>query len=154
MCRNGAISVQNARKIPWLPKKSRYFHGRSVGIRTRGLLDPNQARYQTSPHPVSHAIIRKYHAFVKYRSWFCIIAEPRTYYVQGCFHGIPNRIRTITQKGNGSSVSKRLLPLAIQRGAYSKIGKRIPYSSSTVWDRILSRVLFSFLPGHRRSHIP
>ena len=28
----------------------RYF-GRSVGIRTRGLLDPNQARYQTSPHP-------------------------------------------------------------------------------------------------------
>ena len=25
--------------------------GRSVGIRTRGLLDPNQARYQTSPHP-------------------------------------------------------------------------------------------------------
>ena len=25
--------------------------GRSAGIRTRGLLDPNQARYQTSPHP-------------------------------------------------------------------------------------------------------
>ena len=31
----------------------RSFHGRSVGIRTRGLLDPNQARYQTSPHPVT-----------------------------------------------------------------------------------------------------
>ena len=29
----------------------RSFFGRSVGIRTRGLLDPNQARYQTSPHP-------------------------------------------------------------------------------------------------------
>ena len=27
------------------------FRGRSAGIRTRGLLDPNQARYQTSPHP-------------------------------------------------------------------------------------------------------
>lgn len=26
-------------------------YGRSAGIRTRGLLDPNQARYQTSPHP-------------------------------------------------------------------------------------------------------
>lgn len=26
-------------------------HGRSAGIRTRGLLDPNQARYQASPHP-------------------------------------------------------------------------------------------------------
>ncbi len=32
-------------------------YGRSVGIRTRGLLDPNQARYQTSPHPDSHIII-------------------------------------------------------------------------------------------------
>ena len=27
--------------------------GRSIGIRTRGLLDPNQARYQTSPYPDS-----------------------------------------------------------------------------------------------------
>lgn len=27
-------------------------HGRSAGIRTRGLMDPNHARYQTSPHPV------------------------------------------------------------------------------------------------------
>ena len=26
--------------------------GRSAGIRTRGLMDPNHARYQTSPHPV------------------------------------------------------------------------------------------------------
>ena len=31
--------------------------GRSVGIRTRGLLDPNQARYQTSPHPDCQVII-------------------------------------------------------------------------------------------------
>ena len=29
-------------------------HGRSAGIRTPGLLDPNQARYQTSPHPDGH----------------------------------------------------------------------------------------------------
>ena len=34
-----------------------FFIGRSVGIRTPGLLDPNQARYQTSPHPDSHSII-------------------------------------------------------------------------------------------------
>ena len=34
--------------------------GRSVGIRTRGLLDPNQARYQTSPHPDSRYIIMKF----------------------------------------------------------------------------------------------
>lgn len=27
------------------------FHGPSVEIRTRGLLNPIQARYQTSPHP-------------------------------------------------------------------------------------------------------
>ena len=36
------------------------FYGRSVGIRTRGLLDPNQARYQTSPHPESQIIIMKF----------------------------------------------------------------------------------------------
>ena len=30
---------------------SRRIVGRSGGIRTRGLLDPNQARYQASPHP-------------------------------------------------------------------------------------------------------
>ena len=30
---------------------SHRIFGRSVGIRTRGLLDPNQARYQASPHP-------------------------------------------------------------------------------------------------------
>ena len=31
--------------------------GRSIGIRTRGLLDPNQARYQTSPYPEIQYII-------------------------------------------------------------------------------------------------
>ena len=41
------------------------FFGRSVGIRTRGLLDPNQARYQTSPHPVNFAIIMKFLPIVK-----------------------------------------------------------------------------------------
>ena len=41
--------------------------GRSVGIRTRGLLDPNQARYQTSPHLVSLAIIMKKPGVVKYQ---------------------------------------------------------------------------------------
>ena len=41
------------------------FFGRSVGIRTRGLLDPNQARYQTSPHLVSLAIIMKKPGSVK-----------------------------------------------------------------------------------------
>ena len=39
--------------------------GRSGGIRTRGLLDPNQARYQASPHPVSFAIVSKKEAPVK-----------------------------------------------------------------------------------------
>ena len=41
--------------------------GRSAGIRTRGLLDPNQARYQTSPHPdaVSLSIIFSFLRSVK-----------------------------------------------------------------------------------------
>ena len=42
-----------------------FLFGRSVGIRTRGLLDPNQARYQTSPHLDSHDIIMKNDAPVK-----------------------------------------------------------------------------------------
>ena len=39
-------------KIKSPPAGWTFCFGRSVGIRTRGLLDPNQARYQTSPHPV------------------------------------------------------------------------------------------------------
>ena len=42
-----------------------FLIGRSVGIRTRGLLDPNQARYQTSPHLDSLAIIMKKPGSVK-----------------------------------------------------------------------------------------
>ena|GEM_PF-5413288 len=38
-------------------KASTFFFGRSGGIRTHGLLDPNQARYQTSPHPGAMIII-------------------------------------------------------------------------------------------------
>ena len=43
--------------------------GRSGGIRTRGLLDPNQARYQASPHPDSLAIILNY--------WQCVKSSDR-----------------------------------------------------------------------------
>ncbi len=39
---------------------------RSVGIRTRGLLDPNQARYQASPHPDSLTIIVEKETIVKH----------------------------------------------------------------------------------------
>src|SRR5699024_7668568 len=45
------------RQVGFRQKKNRQVYaklvdfGRSVGIRTPGLLDPNQARYQTSPHP-------------------------------------------------------------------------------------------------------
>ena len=41
------------------------FSGRSGGIRTRGLMDPNHARYQTSPHPDNHDIIMNYSPIVK-----------------------------------------------------------------------------------------
>ena len=50
------------------PAAADAFCGRSVGIRTRGLLDPNQARYQASPHPVSLFIIVAFRAFVKHKS--------------------------------------------------------------------------------------
>ncbi len=42
-----------------------FLFGRSEGIRTPGLMDPNHARYQTSPHPDNHDIIMKNRAIVK-----------------------------------------------------------------------------------------
>ena len=42
-----------------------FLFGRSSGIRTRGLLDPNQARYQTSPCPDSSNIIMEKFGDVK-----------------------------------------------------------------------------------------
>ena len=44
------MSKMKAKKEDYLFRQSSFF-GRSIGIRTRGLLDPNQARYQTSPYP-------------------------------------------------------------------------------------------------------
>ena len=46
-------------------KSRRIIFGRSGGIRTRGLMDPNHARYQTSPHPDSLNIIMKKLSIVK-----------------------------------------------------------------------------------------
>ena len=46
-------------------KSGPHNFGRSGGIRTRGLMDPNHARYQTSPHPDSADIIMNYRRFVK-----------------------------------------------------------------------------------------
>ena len=54
-CRHIAqIMARRKRKNPQifvLPAQESEDFGRSGGIRTHGLLDPNQARYQTSPHP-------------------------------------------------------------------------------------------------------
>ena len=53
------------------------FHGPSVEIRTRGLLNPIQARYQTSPHPdilfaaLLTALI-SYHRFIENASIFFV----------------------------------------------------------------------------------
>ena len=46
------VRIPSQLKTESPPKGWTFCFGRSVGIRTRGLLDPNQARYQTSPHPV------------------------------------------------------------------------------------------------------
>ena len=55
-----SIHMKNQEEIRKTPDPSRvrgFLYGRSVGIRTPGLLDPNQARYQTSPHPETFLII-------------------------------------------------------------------------------------------------
>ena len=46
--------LQEQKEKDWnLVSKFQSFYGRSGGIRTRGLLVPNQTRYQTAPHPVN-----------------------------------------------------------------------------------------------------
>ena len=52
------------RKKTACKKTSGFLDGRSGGTRTRGLLVPNQAHYQTVPHPDSPTIISKRRAFV------------------------------------------------------------------------------------------
>ena len=63
------------------------FCGRSVGIRTRGLLDPNQARYQTSPHPVSLCIIMKIEDIVKSFAIFSLPMGMKTKTIPYAFWG-------------------------------------------------------------------
>ena len=46
-----AKKVMESKRKPSDSPRNPRASGRSAGIRTRGLLDPNQARYQTSPHP-------------------------------------------------------------------------------------------------------
>ena len=47
------MKLNIVKKFPFLLifSKNGNFFGPSVEIRTRGLLNPIQARYQTSPHP-------------------------------------------------------------------------------------------------------
>ena len=59
----GATEKENAEILQRFQRFSLF--GRSVGIRTRGLLDPNQARYQASPHPVNSGIIMNIFPIVK-----------------------------------------------------------------------------------------
>ena len=46
-----ALLCKNSRICNFCNANTAVFGGRSSGIRTRGLLDPNQARYQASPCP-------------------------------------------------------------------------------------------------------
>ena len=46
-----AKKVMESKRKPSDSQRNPRASGRSAGIRTRGLLVPNQARYQTSPHP-------------------------------------------------------------------------------------------------------
>ena len=50
---SSSFAVQEKRKER-VPKNSLF--GPSVEIRTQGLLNPIQARYQTSPHPDIHSL--------------------------------------------------------------------------------------------------
>ena len=57
------------RKSLKLSKFQGFSTGRSIGIRTRGLLDPNQARYQTSPYPEIQYIITAFSSYVNQKYW-------------------------------------------------------------------------------------
>ena len=75
--------------------------GRSGGIRTRGLLVPNQARYQASPRPVSLNIIMNPSWNVKYESMFFPSA-----------HRMIAGVTKMNQKGKRGSGSWLLVGLA------------------------------------------
>ena len=60
-----AFRIPSPNKKSGIRKSEFQIFGRSIGIRTRGLLDPNQARYQTSPYPDSYDIIMKLSPNVK-----------------------------------------------------------------------------------------
>ncbi len=63
-------------RIPHSKEKTRkskcsfWFFGPSVEIRTRGLLNPIQARYQTSPHPDIFDCQGIIHHFLSDVKWF------------------------------------------------------------------------------------
>ena len=64
-------------KISGICNRCRISHnGRSIGIRTRGLLDPNQARYQTSPYPEIQYIIPIFYRSVNQNIGFYLSVIP------------------------------------------------------------------------------
>ena len=52
-----------------------FLFGRSVGIRTRGLMDPNHARYQTSPHPDELYLLYRSLSFLSSISFFLFLPQ-------------------------------------------------------------------------------
>ena len=51
LCSNEELRLQKRLQKDLKSKRFQVFYGPSVEIRTQGLLNPIQARYQTSPHP-------------------------------------------------------------------------------------------------------
>ncbi len=103
--------------------------GRSVGIRTRGLLVPNQARYQTSPHPettlnIIHEYISKINCFlikklIIYLLYFLVILQNPPKLRFGGFditlHFFKNCCSLISEFNNHS-----LLKLTVNRIEYER----------------------------------
>ena len=75
--------------MPVFPKGSGsliYENGRDDRIRTCGLIVPNDARYQTVPHPDIESILTVFGVFVKYPTVNAKEKPPSTNAVNGSIH--------------------------------------------------------------------
>ena len=135
--------------------------GRSVGIRTRGLLDPNQARYQTSPHPDIFDIIMKLLLVVKPKivREFVIYMDPahkmsREVMTMGYHIRYYDSILrdTFKPKGEGSTLNSGVYLLItcmiiLFLACYYLVSDVIPYSDLEVTKQAFSNMIHAVTNG-------
>ena len=99
------------KEITGSPQRNFPLFGPSDWIRTSGLLNPIQARYQTSPHPdillflsgLAPSTWLYYHRFLKYASFFFKKSKKFFLSCRSAWKGLGNQgfSRVVTRRGRG-----------------------------------------------------